>query len=59
MTNRILANTRSLGERTGIFSSEAWFQKGFEWIRLRENAMKDEASEGYAIVSTFLSYRLY
>ena len=59
VTNKILANTRCLGERTGIFSSEPWFQKGFDWIRLREYAMKDEASKDYAIVRTFLSYLLY
>ena len=50
MTNTIVANTRCLGERSGIYDKVNRYRKGFEWIRLRENALKEGASNDYAIV---------
>ena len=50
MTNTIVANTRCLGERSGIYDKVNRYRKGFEWIRLRENALKKGSPSDHAIV---------
>ena len=50
----IIAKTRSLKPTTGIFDPSKIFNQGVEWLRLREYAMKDDTSQEFAIVSTFL-----
>ena len=55
VTNTIIANTRRLGERCGIYDRVNRLHKGFEWIRLRENALKEGASTDYAIVRKAIS----
>ena len=54
VTNTIVAQTRCLKERTGIYDKINRYYKGIEWIRLREHAMKEGASLDYAIVSSIL-----
>ena len=50
MINTIVAKTRCLKERSGIYDRINYYNKGFEWIRLKENALKEGASHDYAIV---------
>ena len=39
-----------MNDRTGIYSPINPYDKGSEWLRLRENAMKEGASLDYALV---------
>ena len=50
VTNTIFVRTRPLQEDCGIYSPINPYDKGLEWMRLRDNAMKEGASLDYAIV---------
>ena len=50
VTNTIFVRTRPLQEDCGIYSAVNPYDKGLEWIRLRDNAMKEGAPLDYAIV---------
>ena len=50
VTNTIFVRTRPLQEDCGIYSAVNPYDKGLDWMRLRENAMKEGASPDYAIV---------
>ena len=52
----IIAKTRSLKPTTGILDPKKFFNNNgsIEWVRLREYAMRDDASPDYGIVSKVL-----
>ena len=50
VTNTIFVRTKPLKQHTGIYSLINPYDKGFEWFRLRDNAIKEGASLDYAII---------